>query len=196
MEILQQIFELCVIPLLGVLTTYLVKLIRKKNKELDEKVSNNISRKYIDMLADTITNCVVSTNQTYVDALKEANAFDKEAQKKAFELTYNKIMNVLTEDAKEYLEVKKIDKDKEKENNIIYYNFKKAVGDFPVEKKIDKQVNLLFYNGYTAKEISSYVGLTERQINYIVKKSKIYKRRLVPWIIMKIFMKLIQKMLL
>ena len=103
MEILQQIFELCVIPLLGILTTYLVKLIRKKNKELDEKVSNNISRKYIDMLADTITNCVVSTNQTYVDALKEANAFDKEAQEKAFELTYNKIMNVLTEDAKEYL---------------------------------------------------------------------------------------------
>ena len=55
------------------------------------------------MLADTITDCVVSTNQTYVDALKAANAFDKEAQKKAFELTYNKIMNVLTEDAKEYL---------------------------------------------------------------------------------------------
>ena len=103
MEILQQIFELCVIPLLGILTTYLVKLIRKKNKELDEKVSKEVSRKYIDMLADTITDCVVSTNQTYVDALKAANAFDKEAQKKAFELTYNKIMNVLTEDAKEYL---------------------------------------------------------------------------------------------
>lgn len=103
MEILQQIFELCVVPLLGILTTYLVKLIRKKNKELDEKVSKEVSKKYIDMLADTITDCVVSTNQTYVDALKEANAFDKEAQKKAFELTYNKIMNVLTEDAKEYL---------------------------------------------------------------------------------------------
>lgn len=103
MEILQQIFELCVIPLLGILTTYLVKLIRKKNKELDEKVSKEVSRKYIDMLADTITDCVVSTNQTYVDALKAANAFDKEAQEKAFELTYNKIMNVLTEDAKEYL---------------------------------------------------------------------------------------------
>ena len=103
MEILQQIFELCVVPLLGVLTTYLVKLIRKKNEELDAKVSKEVSKKYIDMLADTITDCVVSTNQTYVDALKEANAFDKEAQKKAFELTYNKIMNVLTEDAKEYL---------------------------------------------------------------------------------------------
>lgn len=103
MEILQQIFELCVIPLLGILTTYLVKLIRKKNEELDAKVSKEVSKKYIDMLANTITDCVVSTNQTYVDALKAANAFDKEAQKKAFELTYNKIMNVLTEDAKEYL---------------------------------------------------------------------------------------------
>ena len=103
MEILQQIFELCVVPLLGILTTYLVKLIRKKNEELDAKVSKEVSKKYIDMLADTITDCVVSTNQTYVDALKAANAFDKEAQKKAFELTYNKIMNVLTEDAKEYL---------------------------------------------------------------------------------------------
>lgn len=103
MEILQQIFELCVIPLLGILTTYLVKLIRKKNKELDAKVSKEVSKKYIDMLADTITDCVVSTNQTYVDALKAANAFDKEAQEKAFELTYNKIMNVLTEDAKKYL---------------------------------------------------------------------------------------------
>ena len=100
---LQQIFELCVIPLLGILTTYLVKLIRKKNEELDAKVSKEVSKKYIDMLANTITDCVVSTNQTYVDALKEANAFDKEAQKKAFELTYDKIMNVLTEDAKEYL---------------------------------------------------------------------------------------------
>lgn len=103
MEILQQIFELCVVPLLGILTTYLVKLIRKKNEELDAKVNKEVSKKYIDMLADTITDCVISTNQTYVDALKEANAFDKEAQKKAFELTYNKIMNVLTEDAKEYL---------------------------------------------------------------------------------------------
>ena len=103
MEILQQIFELCVIPLLGILTTYLVKLIRKKNEELDAKVSKEVSKKYIDMLADTITDCVISTNQTYVNALKAANAFDKEAQKKAFELTYNKIMNVLTEDAKEYL---------------------------------------------------------------------------------------------
>lgn len=103
MDLLQQIFELCVVPLLGVLTAYLVKFIQKKNNELDAIVDTEISKKYIDMLSNTITECVVSTNQTYVDALKNANAFDKEAQEKAFELTYNKVMNVLTEDAKNYL---------------------------------------------------------------------------------------------
>ena len=35
--------------------------------------------------------------------LKGQNVFDKEAQKKAFEMTYNKVMNILTEEAKEYL---------------------------------------------------------------------------------------------
>ena len=103
MEILQQIFELCVIPLLGILTTYLVKLIRKKNEELDAKVSKEVSKKYIDMLADTITDCVISTNQTYVDALKDKNAFTAEAQKEALQKTYNAIMAILSEDAKDYL---------------------------------------------------------------------------------------------
>ena len=41
MEILQQIFELCVIPLLGILTTYLVKKKKKKNKERKKKKSKN-----------------------------------------------------------------------------------------------------------------------------------------------------------
>ena len=55
------------------------------------------------MLTSTITECVISTNQTYVDNLKGQNVFDKEAQEKAFEMTYNKVMNILTEEAKEYL---------------------------------------------------------------------------------------------
>ena len=34
-------------------------------------VDSDTADKYIAMLTDTITNCVVATNQTYVDALKE-----------------------------------------------------------------------------------------------------------------------------
>ena len=55
------------------------------------------------MLSDTVINCVIATNQTYVEALKNKNAFDAEAQKVAFEMTYNAVINVLNDDAKKYL---------------------------------------------------------------------------------------------
>ena len=100
---LYQIFELCVIPLLGVLTMYLVQFIRKKSQEITDKTDSELADKYIQMLADTITTCVIATNQTYVESLKKQGKFDAEAQKEAFNLTYNAVMAVLTDEAKHYL---------------------------------------------------------------------------------------------
>ena len=37
--------------------------------------------KYLSMLTETITSCVIATNQTYVEALKKEGKFDLEAQK-------------------------------------------------------------------------------------------------------------------
>jgi hypothetical protein len=102
-ELLYQILEVCIIPLLGILTTYIVKYINKKSKEIQVKVDNELANKYILLLTDTITSCVVATNQTYVEALKKENAFTIEAQEEAFKKTYEAVMDVLTEDAKEYL---------------------------------------------------------------------------------------------
>lgn len=100
---LYQIFELCVIPLLGVLTMYLVQFIRKKSQEITDKTDSELANKYIRMLTDTITTCVIATNQTYVESLKKQGKFDAEAQKEAFKLTYNAVMAVLTDEAKHYL---------------------------------------------------------------------------------------------
>ena len=55
------------------------------------------------MLQDTIVRCVIATNQTYVENLKNKNAFDKEAQEEAFKMTYDAVMVILTDDAKDYL---------------------------------------------------------------------------------------------
>jgi hypothetical protein len=55
------------------------------------------------MLEDTITKAVIATTQTYVEALKNKNAFDEEAQKEAFTRTYNAVIAVLNEDAYKYL---------------------------------------------------------------------------------------------
>lgn len=103
LPLLYQILEVCVIPLLGILTAYIVKYINMKSAEIQVKVENDTADKYIAMLSDTITACVIATNQTYVEALKKQNAFTAEAQKEAFNLTYNAVMAVLTEDAKQYL---------------------------------------------------------------------------------------------
>ena len=103
MIILYQIFDLCIVPLLGILTMYLVQFIRMKSQEITDKTNNELADKYIQMLTDTITACVIATNQTYVDALKKQGKFDKEAQKCAFELTFNAVMAVLSDEAKHYL---------------------------------------------------------------------------------------------
>lgn len=103
LTLLYQILEVCIIPLLGVLTAFLIKFINMKSAEIQNKVDNETADKYIAMLADTITACVIATNQTYVEALKKENAFTAEAQKEAFNLTFNAVMAVLTDDARDYL---------------------------------------------------------------------------------------------
>ena len=67
------------------------------------KRANELYKKYIGLLQDTIVRCVIATNQTYVEALKNKNAFDKEAQEHAFKMTYDAVMAILTDDAKVYL---------------------------------------------------------------------------------------------
>lgn len=103
MNLLYDIFDLCIIPLFGVLVAYVVKYINEKGNEIAANVDSELASKYIVMLTTTIADCVVATNQTYVDALKAAGKFDKEAQDKAFQMTYDAVMDILTDDAKEYL---------------------------------------------------------------------------------------------
>jgi hypothetical protein len=103
LTLLYQILEVCVIPLLGILTAYIVKYINMKSAEIQNKVDNDTADKYIAMLDDTVCACVIATTQTYVESLKKENAFTKEAQKEAFNLTYNAVMSVLTDEAKSYL---------------------------------------------------------------------------------------------
>lgn len=103
LNILQQIFQLCIIPLLAIITRSLVIYISTKKDELKNKTDNELAKKYLDLLNDTIANCVIATNQTYVEALKKENAFTADAQKAAFEKTYQAVIATLSEEAQKYL---------------------------------------------------------------------------------------------
>ncbi len=103
LTMLSDIFEVCIIPLLGVLTMYLVNFIKVKNAEITDKIDNEKADKYLNMLASTIEHCVIATNQTYVESLKAEGKFDVEAQKTAFNMTKNAVLSILGVEAQMYL---------------------------------------------------------------------------------------------
>lgn len=104
-ELITSIFEVVLIPLLGILTTYLVKWINAKAEELKTKEETNKYYKYISMLQDIIVQCVMKTQQTYVDSLKKQGDFGPEAQEKALMDTYHAVLAQLSYDAAEFLQV-------------------------------------------------------------------------------------------
>jgi ketopantoate reductase len=97
-------FQIVIIPLLSALTAFLVKLIQTKTQSIKSKIKSDKAQKYADMLSQTIIDCVIATNQTYTNIMKDQNLFDAEAQKYAFNMTYNAVMALLTDEAKKYLE--------------------------------------------------------------------------------------------
>ena len=124
MKILSQLFEIVIFPLLAIGTIYLIGLIKIKIQEIKQAKDDAMYNKYLTMLESTIIDCVISTTQTYVEALKKQGKFDADAQKIAFTKTYTNVMAILNKDAKRYLE--------------------EAIGDLEtyVYNKIEAEVNL------------------------------------------------------
>lgn len=123
-ELIVDIFQVCIIPLLGVLTTFFVKWVNAQSMKIQTDIDDATLKKYMDMLTQTISDCVIATNQTYVESLKQQGKFDLDAQKEAFNLTKDAVMAILSKEAQVYLST--------------------AVGDLNayIAKKIEAEVNL------------------------------------------------------
>ena len=103
LNILDQVFDVCLIPLLGLATTVFVFFVKQKIAESKEKTDSAMADKYLGLLETTIIDCIRATNQTYVNALKDKNAFDGDAQKEALKQTTDAVLKILSDDAKKYL---------------------------------------------------------------------------------------------
>ena len=102
-ELILQILGIILIPLAGVLATYLTSFLKSKIKASNIEVDEKLLDKYMGMLENTINTCVLATTQTYVDALKKEGSFGLEAQSVAFMTTKEAILKTLSEEAKAYL---------------------------------------------------------------------------------------------
>lgn len=98
-----ELFDLVVVPLLAALTIYAVKWINAKANQIKAETDNEVLDKYLTMLTETITKCVVATNQTYVETLKKEGKFDVDAQKIAFQKTYDAVMEIVSIEMIDYL---------------------------------------------------------------------------------------------
>lgn len=62
---------------------------------IKDKVKTDGNSELLNIIIIIIESCVISTNQTYVNELKQLGKFDKASQKIAFENTKDNIINIL-----------------------------------------------------------------------------------------------------
>ena len=102
-DIITSIFEMIIIPLLSLVSIYIIRWVNTKTNTLKEEADNAYINKYLTMLDKTITSTVIAVNQTYVDELKKLGTFDAAAQKMAFQKVFDTVTSTLSEEAEYYL---------------------------------------------------------------------------------------------
>ena len=97
------LFEVCIFPLITAITIFVIRWLNTKTKQLQDHIDSDLADKYIGLLNETVSKCVLATTQTYVDSLKKQGKFDETAQKAAFKQSYDAILTTLSDEAKVYL---------------------------------------------------------------------------------------------
>lgn len=103
LDILQQFIEICVIPAVGVVLSYLALRFVKKLEEDKKQTEADIAQQYLERLNELIIACIKSTNQTYVDVLKKEGKFDAVAHKIALSKTVETVMSLISSTAESYI---------------------------------------------------------------------------------------------
>lgn len=103
-EFLKELFFAVITAAVPVLTAYIVVLIRKVGENAAANTESIQAKTYIMEAAEAIAAAVAATNQTYVDALKNAGKFDAEAQKQAAQKALAACLQSISQAAQEFIE--------------------------------------------------------------------------------------------
>ena len=82
-----------------VVATFLCRLLLAKKQEATARMQSESAKRLLEEACDAVTNAVLCTNQTYVDALKESGTFSPENQKEAFRRAYEAALSIMSEEA-------------------------------------------------------------------------------------------------
>lgn len=97
-EVMNLIETLVLAPLIIAISSFLIALIRQQTSKIEEKIKDEKAKMMLEIAENVISQAVATVSQTYVDGLKKDGIFDIDAQKKAFEMSKDKIYKLLTTD--------------------------------------------------------------------------------------------------
>lgn len=99
MEVLQNILYAVITAAVPVITGFVCTWLASLYEKNKTKIKNENVRVTIKQVTDMIVAAVETTTSTYVKQLKTDNLFDAEAQKEAFNKTFDAVKKQLTEDS-------------------------------------------------------------------------------------------------
>lgn len=97
------LLQAVIIAAVPVATTYLCQFLKTKKDEAQAKISNEKAKTLVGEGIDAVITAVTSTNQTYVDALKQSGTFSPENQKEAFKKSYQTAISIMSQEAKDFI---------------------------------------------------------------------------------------------
>ena len=101
MDLLQEILIAvitCVIPILALNAE---RIIKTKQQEISNRIVNDHLKDAFNVAVNIIEDVTMETTGTYVDALKKAGKFDKEAQQIALKMSVDKAKHLISTDGVE-----------------------------------------------------------------------------------------------
>ena len=98
------ILQIISIPLVIILITFIINLIKSKIKTLQINTDNETLQHYLTLLDEAVDTAVNYVNQTYVLNLKDKNEFNEKAQQEALTKAYQRVVKTLTYEASDYLQ--------------------------------------------------------------------------------------------
>lgn len=102
-NLINTILTVVLIPILPIITGYLIALLKKKTADIESKINNETANKYISIAESTIETCVTAVSQTFVETLKKNGTFDSASQAEAFEMCKQRIFSILSDEVKSTL---------------------------------------------------------------------------------------------
>lgn len=102
-EFLLQLLQAVIIAAVPTVTVFLCSFLSKKKEEIKQNMTSETQKRLLDEAMEAVTTAVIKTNQTYVETLKKNGAFSIENQKKAFEKSMQTAVEIMSQEAKDFI---------------------------------------------------------------------------------------------